>query len=245
MKNYLREQSAREILGSTVEIYRRHLSLLFLIHLLPTFAFNFWSHYIQVTQGEVFNLAYYVSLMVELVPFMAIAVAVSDVCLGNRPSAFRSYRRVFGKRLGTVILTYFLVMVGTLAGLLLFVVPGVLFYTWFMFSLIVVVLEGSSVRRAFGRSKGLGAGYYLRNLGLMSLLLLIALVLLIVVLVAYEAMALAVPALSKAVPSGIYQAAIMSLLMPFYYVGGVLLYYDMRVRKEAYDSTALTEDLMR
>ncbi len=245
MKNYLREQSAREVLESTAEIYRRHLGLLFLIHLLPTFAFNFWSHYIQVTQGEVFNLAYYVSLMVELLPFMAIAVAVSDICLGNKPSAFRSYSRVFGKRLPAVILTYILVMAGSLAGFLLFVAPGVLFYTWFMFSLIIVVLEGSSAPRAFGRSKKLGEGYYLRNLGLMSLLLMIALVLLIVVLVVYEAIALAVPALSKAVPSGVFQAAIMSLLMPFYYVGGVLLYYDMRVRKEAYDSAALTEDLMR
>jgi hypothetical protein len=39
--------------------------------------------------------------------------------------------------------------------------------------------------------------------------------------------------------------AMQTLIAPFSIIGMILLYYDLRVRKEAYDAAALAEDLRR
>jgi hypothetical protein len=40
-------------------------------------------------------------------------------------------------------------------------------------------------------------------------------------------------------------AFMQGLLYPFFFIAQVLLYYDLRVRKEAYDVAVLAEDMMR
>ncbi|MGQ0444985.1 MAG: hypothetical protein ACT4O2_07645 [Beijerinckiaceae bacterium] len=245
MKNYLRQQSARELLHSTFEIYRRHVGLLMLIYLLPTFPFNVWSEYLEQTTGKLFNTGYYLALVAAMVPAMATAVAVSDICLGNRPSVFRSYARVFGKSFRGIVLTYLMLMAGLFVSFVLFVIPSFFFYAWYMFALIVVVLEGAWGTKAFARSKALGKGYYRRNLGFVLLLFLILFVLVVVIMTLFEVLVNVWAAFSEPLLRSIFTAASYTLISPPLYVGGTLLYYDMRVRKEAYDNTALTEDLMR
>lgn len=245
MKNYLREQSARTVLGNSVEIYRHHLGLLFLIHVIPTFPFNIWSSYLEHTGGATFNHAWLISLVVELVPTMATAVAVSDICLGNRPDVWRSYRRAFSRNIPGMVLTYLLFMAGLATSLLLFVVPGLVFYAWFMFCLVVVVLEGRTGRAAFARSRWLGRGFYFRNVGVIAILLVVAMLMVVTILVVVELAGLAYPPLVAPWPASIATALATSVAAPLVYVGGILLYYDMRVRNEAFDNTVLTEELMR
>jgi hypothetical protein len=244
MKNYLREQSTRQLLGSSLDLYRHHFVLLFLLYLVPTFPFNVWSNYGTETTGVVFNLAYFVSLPLELVPALAIAVAISDICLGNQPSVRRSYGRVW-RCLRPAFLTWCLFFSGLVISFFLVVVPAFVFYAFFMFVLIISVVEQRGPRAAFSRSKALGQGFYVRNLGV--ILLLFSLVI-VVMMLAFAGWAVAMqlfPVLGTPWPISIAQALLVAVLVPLVYVGAVLLYYDMRVRKEAYDNTALTEDLMR
>jgi hypothetical protein len=224
MKNYLREQSARELLHSSFEIYRRHVGLLVLIYLLPTFPFNVWSEYLEQTTGTLFNAGYFVALVVETVPAMATAVAVSDICLGNRPSVFRSYARVFGKSFRGIVLTYLMFMAGLFVSFVLFVIPSFFFYAWYLFALIVVVLEGAWGTQAFARSKALGKGYYRRNLGFVLLLLLICIVLAGVILALFEVLVNVWPAVSEPLLRSIFNVASYTLFAPLVYVGATLLY---------------------
>jgi hypothetical protein len=244
MKNYLREQSTRQLLGNSLGIYRHHFGLLFLLYLVPTFPFNLWSNYLAETTGEAFNIGYYVSLPFELLPSLAIAVAISDICLGNKPSVKRSYARVW-RCLRHAFLTWLVFFAGLALSFLLVVIPGFVFYAFFMFVFVITVVEQRTTPAAFSRSKALGQGYYLRNLGVVGLLLLFVFVLMMAAFLIWSAAMLALPALADPWPVSIAQALLVAVLVPPVYVGTVLLYYDMRVRKEAYDNTALTEDLMR
>lgn len=244
MKNYLREQSTRQLLGNSLSIYRQHFVLLFLLYLVPTFPFNVWSNYLAETTGEVLNLGYYVSLPFELVPALAIAVAISDICLGNKPSVGRSYARVW-RCLRHAFLTWLLFFTGLVVSFFLVVIPGFVFYAFFMFVFVITVVEQQATATAFARSKALGQGYYLRNLGVVMLLLLFVFVLMMVAFAGWSSAMLALPVLADPWPISIAQAVLVAVMVPPLYVGTVLLYYDMRVRKEAYDNTALTEDLMR
>jgi len=45
------------------------------------------------------------------------------------------------------------------------IIPGIIFYTWFLFAETVVVLEKSSIRKSFKTSKGLVKGRLLKILG--------------------------------------------------------------------------------
>lgn len=245
MKTYLREQTARELLINTLEIYRAHIGLLFVIHLIPTLPFNIWSNYLERTTGELFNIGYYFTSLVDLVPTMAIAIAVSDICLGHAPGAFRSYARLKGKRIDKILLTYLAFMAGLFFTFILFVVPGVIFYIWFMFTLTVVVLEGTWGRQAFTRSKALGRGFYWRNLGVMALLTLTCMLFFFVAIFIFEFLAATLPILSEPLVYSLFMSLATSLFVPVILVCTVLLYYDMRVRKEAYNNLALTEDLLR
>jgi hypothetical protein len=244
MKNYLREQSARQLLGGAIGLYRQHFLLLFLIYLVPTLPFNVWSNYLFETTGVVLNLAYYVSLPFELVPALAIAVAISDICLGNTPSVRRSYARVW-RCLVKALLTWLLFFAGIAISFMLFIVPGLIFYAVFMLVFVVTVVEQRGPIDSFARSRKLGKGFYLRNLGIVMLLVVMMFLLMMVAFLLGWGLIELVPALGSAWPVSIAESLLVALLVPLVYVGTVLIYYDMRVRKEAYDNTALTEDLMR
>jgi hypothetical protein len=99
-----------------------------------------------------------------------------------------------------------------------------------------VVLENTSGVAALKRSKNLGKDYYLRTFGLFLLMTLFA-------------------ALFGGVVGGVFGflfqgqlpifllTAIQILVQPLALIMIVLSYYDLRARKEAYDTTALAEDL--
>ena len=104
-----------------------------------------------------------------------------------------------------------------------------------------MVLEGLSGRAALRRSRGLGKGYYLRNLGVLWMVMLV--------------MLLAAMVLGGIVGLTGYLAGVNPKVLDF--IGGlagllvaptvpifmVLLYYDMRVRKEGYGAAQLADDL--
>lgn len=245
MRSYLGAQSSRDILHNSLLLYARNFAPLIAIYLLPTLPVRIWAGYLARTTGEVFNTAYYIGLIVEMIPMMAITVAVSEICMGNRPSVMRAYGRVLRRRPGKVFATYALFALGFALALLLLVIPALIFYAWYMFALIVVILEGSSVRVAFRRSRFLGRGWYWRNLGVVLLMLLVYVSVVLLIALPYDVLCLFEPQLTLPWAGAIIGGLAGSLLAPPVYVCVVLLYFDMKARKEAADNITLTEDLMR
>lgn len=180
------------------------------------------------------------------IAYAAIAIAISDVCTGNEPSVGRSYKYVFTKVFLRLLLVTLLQMLVTLVGYLLFIIPGVVFSAWYMLAPVAVVLEKAEPIAAMKRSRFLGKGFYFRNLGLFFLgLFLTFLALFLAGFVGGMAIVAFKLESSEGIIEGVLTFFGSALFYPYLYTLLILMYYDLRARREGYDSTALTEDLQR
>lgn len=97
------------------------------------------------------------SLVGELFYSGAVAVALAEGEKGKEPSLMEVARRLAYWRLIAVDILF---VAGTAIGLVLFIVPGVIFFTWFALAAPIVELEGAGVRTAFGRARSLVRGHF-------------------------------------------------------------------------------------
>jgi hypothetical protein len=252
MKNYIREHTLGEVIRNAYGIYRHNFKNLFLVYSLPIVPFSFLANLAEKKIGlEVAFLAKIGEFLMMILVIPPITVAVSNICLGQKASLAHAYH-LFVRNLKGFLITYGLLVLVFAVGIILLVVPGIVFMLWYMFVMQVVTLEGVYGTKALKRSKELGRRFYLRNFAINTVLGII--VFMTTVLVAALAGALIGMSVSLLLPHlvdhwaydlllAMLGTAIGLLMTPPYLVGGVLLYYDMRVRKEAYDVTALAEDL--
>jgi hypothetical protein len=155
--------------------------------------------------------------------------------------AYKAIGSIFFKYLGTILLAGLV----TLLGVLCCVVPGLILMTFFGFASQVVVLEGLGGTKAMGRSRQLVRGDFWRVLGYFLLVFLLSAAVgwvlgfvggLIAPLLASGPVAVAL--VNQAV-----QQVIHLFIMPYFIVVMILLYYDLRVRKEAFDLEILAKNL--
>jgi hypothetical protein len=139
----------------------------------------------------------------------------------------------FSKAAGTAKTATFLVMTASL----IVVVTVVL---RLLFASSVVVLEGVWALKALKRSKALATGFNWRNLAVLSLLFVVVLIVLTVAATAFTLLHV-----KSAFVARIFTTVVATINVPLFFIAVVLLYYDIRVRKEAYDNSALAEDLRR
>jgi hypothetical protein len=261
MANYVRELSIADILRGTVAIYVTHFRTILLTFSLPVFPAAALQEVAKV-EGlkSVAAVAGFLVLVLQFIAQGALTITVSDVCLGHKPSTKRSYQRLSGALLGKLLLTALevaflyvaLIMIavagvtamGTGAWVVGLALPIAVLLVWIflstMFIAPVVILERQWGLAAIKRSWRLARGYLLRNLGAFVLLL-------IVVFVAGGIIGgivgMIVPVQSRTF--AVVVAAIQYLSAPLGLIAILLLYYDLRVRKEGYNMTTLAEDLMR
>jgi hypothetical protein len=255
MANYLREQSAGEILRGTVDIYRRNFLQLCGMYLLPTFPFLLLKLK-MLEHSSAYSYHLWLAIWVLVTPFAAavLTVGVSDICVGNRSSIMRSLRRVFSTIFGKVILTnsfmFIIVTALFVPGLLtisfpIFSVPllvaasvlTLLFLVWWMFVPTVIVLEGTFGWTALKRSKALARGHYIRNCAMLLLLYIPTFILGRVLFFSLQ--------VSGNDVLKVIGVALQTALYPLPLIATVLLYYDLRARSEGYDLTMLSQDLRR
>jgi hypothetical protein len=246
--SYLREHSVGSILRSSLQIYRRNFLSLFLIYSLPAFPFTVAQQEAQATgRAPLALVLVLVNLFVGFFAFGAITVAISDICLGDRPGVIRSYRRLGGATMRRLMWSNFLQIVVVALGLILLVIPGLILMVRLLFTSVVATLENVSGRAALTRSATLGKGFYWRNTTV--LLLFIAVFGLVGGLAglffALISMGVGADNLAESSVARTLIAISMLSLYPLGFTCITLMYYDLRVRKEAYDLRALAEDLRR
>jgi hypothetical protein len=175
----------------------------------------------------------------------AILYVISQEFVGKHPDigeAFRFAFRRFGLLLGTSILAGLVIM----GGMFLCVVPGIIFFIWYVFVAQVVVVEGLGGSGALSRSKELSVGYRGRLIGLLALFIGMNIVL-----------GIAAGMLNRVLPSqelvftdkGLITIAhhgnqaiqtlvtqlINILVQTYNAICLTLLYFDLRIRKEGFD----------
>jgi hypothetical protein len=169
-------------------------------------------------------------LLMYLVLTGAITRAVAAEVAGEDPSLEQSYRFGF-HRLGAVLLVSVLVGLTTIAGLILFIIPGIYIGVRLAVSVEALVVEGRRGTQAMGRSWALVGGHWWHAFGA----LVVAGLLNAIITTPFNNTSWFVQAVAAAV------ATVITL--PYGVLVGVLLYLDLRARKEALTLERLRTDL--
>jgi hypothetical protein len=153
---------------------------------------------------------------------------------GQDPSVEQSYRFGF-HRLGSVLLVSILVGLAVIGGLILFIIPGIYIGIRLCVSIEALVVEGRRGTEAMGRSWGLVGGHWWHAFGTVVVGGLLTGIVNAVITSPFGATGWFVQAVAAAV------ATVVTL--PYSALVGVLLYLDLRARKESLTMETLRTDL--
>lgn len=202
--------------------------------------------------GEILLVA--TSDIIYAIGLGALTKTISENCLSNSLSIGETYRAI-APRIATLILATLVVGILVSVGFILLIVPGVILWLQYALILPVVVQENQTAFGAMKRSKALVSG----NLGKVFLVCLMAL---LIVLIAHWVACYFGGVISpgtvvasgnpdtpvQVVPSFISQLfAIMGdvLVAPISAAAFVLLYYDLRIRKEGFNMEMLAKGIVK
>lgn len=176
-----------------------------------------------------------------------LAWAVSNRYLGRTVTAGEAYRTA-GGHIGTLVLASLWVGVRlvlmSLLSVIIIGIPLIIYFgvAWALLSQ-TVVLEGQGVGGASQRSRELVGGYWWKTLGLWLV------VLLLVAIIGGIFSRILVTAVSGAdyeiqrIVTGVARLIVGVLLTPIQIVALTLLFYDLKIRKEAFDLEAMVGQL--
>ncbi|HMV33950.1 MAG TPA: hypothetical protein PKA50_17660 [Gemmatimonadales bacterium] len=248
----LRPLTLGEILDVAFGLYRNLFLPLLVVTLVTSGLPVVLSVYIESAGGALLNLPlYFLNLMLNAV-LGAIASAaatfvVSDSYMGRAISARDAFARAtpFISRL--IVLGVLMSLVIGI-GLVCLIVPGVILFTGLALSTPALVIEGlPSANAAMGRSWALTRGF--RGKLFWALLTVLVLILLPTIALGGFAAAsgdatLLEPTVSPATLGWLVAASLIQLLIyPLFYCVLTVAYYDLRVRKEAFDLEVLASGL--
>jgi len=253
MATALRPLSTGELLDRTFSLYRSHFGLFVVIFALPhmvVLAYQLIGLVFQSPSPNFSNIlltaswtigAAVLTLVVSAVSQAATVVAVSNFLLDRPASVTDSFSRIKGQLLGILVLS-FLCTVAAWFGLFVFIVPGVILWIMWSLAVPVKVLEQKGVFDSMSRSMELTKGSWGR---------IFVIGLLIVALRFGVSALLNWPVLIAAgfsMRGGVRQMGVVwqiavqvstfvstSLVGALATIAFSVVYYDQRVRKEAFD----------
>jgi hypothetical protein len=242
-----------EILSTALQLYRRHWRTLLTIAavvVVPITLLHYLVGDLVRTQGESTRngvvetarwsvgiaglVAALAGILMYLILTGAITRAVAAEVAGQDPSVEQSYRFGF-HRLGSVLLVSVLVGLATIGGLILFIIPGIYIGFRLCVSIEALVVEGRRGTEAMGRSWGLVGGHWWHVFGTVVVGGLLTGIVNAVLTAPFGDTGWFVQAVAAAV------ATVGTL--PYSALVGVLLYLDLRARKESLTMETLKTDL--
>lgn len=173
----------------------------------------------------------------------AVVRAVAGVYLGEHPTAGESLRFALSKS-WPLIVGLFLSTLLTILGFVAIVVPGFILYVRYQFVVASIVVEGRSGTSALGRSWRLTKGAFWRIFWTL---------LLAGILAGVANAILQLPGLIATANAGtsgiawmiqaVFTALAQVITTPFTATVGVLLYFDARIRTEAFDLSMMAREV--
>jgi hypothetical protein len=241
-----------EILSTAFDVYRANASKLLLIVAIVVVPLSLLSAIIagvvfepnvDVTTGELgrnfgeylvsFAILGLIAVLISAMLQAATVRAAAQAMIGDPVDVEQSYRYGF-RRLLSVLLISVLVGLIVAAGFVLLFVPGVIFLTFLSVSIPALIVEGRRGTDALGRSWGLVHGVFWHALGVIVLALLIVGVV--------SGIIGAIGGTAWAV-RWIFTAIAQIVTAPYAALVSVLLYLDLRARKEALSAATLRQEL--
>jgi hypothetical protein len=243
-----------EILRTAFQLYRRYWRTLLTIAavvVVPITLLQYLFGDLVRTQGETTRngvvvetaswsvgiaglVAALAGILMYLILTGAITRAVAAEVAGQDPSVEQSYRFGF-HRLGSVLVVSVLVGLAIVGGLILFIIPGIYIGIRLCVSIEALVVEGRRGTEAMGRSWGLVGGHWWHAFGTVVVGGLLTGIVNAVITAPFADTGWIVQGLAAAV------ATVVTL--PYSALVGVLLYVDLRARKESLTMETLRTDL--
>ena len=187
-----------------------------------------------------FVLAVLAMVLAQTLCSAALTKGVSESYLGRDVTVGEAYRFVLPK-LGTIILAAILVGLVVMVGLVLLVVPGIIFSLWYALTTQAIVIEDLKATKGMKRSKALASG----NLGKMFGLMFVVGIITWLVNALFQGVGGAVAAAMTGPGADAVQAVAnlvgQVLATPISAAAMILLYYDLRIRKEGFDLEMLAQ----
>jgi hypothetical protein len=255
MPNALRPLTVGELLDRTFFLYRRHFAMFVGIAALPNLILLAFQLTQIVISGAVTSL---VSMLATLVVyFMTIAVsqgatiiAVSQIQLDRETSVTEAFGAI-RSRIYDLAGIIFGMGIRILIGFILLIVPGVYLAIVWSLAIPVAVLEGRNLSESLQRSAELTKGH--RGRILVVYFLLLVLVYIVTLLLEVPTMAAVavwggglrggdVPAWGSIVIA-LSNFITTSIVGPIVTIALSLIYYDERVRKEAFDLQHMMQEI--
>lgn len=251
----LRPMSLGELLDRSFFLYRKHFALFVGIIALPylaLLAFQLIGVAVRSGKTATFTVTVLVWSLVAIVIYLgavaaslgATVVAVSKVHLGNSTTISESFLGIKGRVLYLALIMIGVGM-GVGIGLILLIVPGIILALMWALTIPVAVLEDKGLRDATSRSAELTKG----SRGRIFMIYFLFFVLMYIVYILWELPILAAIGLFShvgqrpmtvlpvwtqiAFPVGSFLT--QCLVGPLLTIALSLVYYDQRVRKEAFD----------
>ena len=242
MQYEIRAMSWAEILDTSFRILRNHFGLLVGIAasvyvpmaiagmgLAGLFERGPGEQSLVVLAGVILAIALLVTTAATLV-FAATTWAIAELYCGRTVTwqqALARSQRHFARLLGTTILSSILALLG-----FVLVLPGIYLVLSWVVLWPVMLIEGRFGTRALGRSRDLMRGNLLRALGLLLVVWLVSGVL---------STGLALPVAAFPMLQSVVSGAVNAVTSVYGAAVAVVLYFDVRCRKEAFDLAHLAE----
>lgn len=258
----LREMRVGELLDAAINLYRRNWKTFMGIVAFVLVPVNLLQAFLtrtvggQITSPEeigvgpdggalVATIIVGAATFLFIVPFLtaAIARATSEIYLGGSPGVGEIYRFALG-RTRSILWVSLLSALVIVLGLVALVIPGIIFFIRYQFSTSIVVVEGQRGTKAMGRSWRLAKGYFWKILGLTILAGILTSIVGAILVIPLEIAANAIGE-SGWVLRGVGQSAAGIVTRPYQGILIVLLYFDMRIRKEGFDLALMAQELQR
>jgi hypothetical protein len=169
----------------------------------------------------------FILLLAALSPIAggAMTFAVGDAYLGRSMTIGAAYRASMRRALALAG-TYLLMGLGLVVGFVLLVIPGIYLAVAWMLAIQIVMLEGIAGSSALSRSRQLLRNHWWRAFGITTLAVIVGSVISMVL----QLLVSGIP-----VVRSVASAIASSIAMAFYTGVGVVLYFDLRCRKENFD----------
>jgi hypothetical protein len=238
MTDYLlRPRSAVEIIDAAFTLYRKHFSVLAALALILLGPFEVVG---VLVGGDAGTLISNLSGLFTPILFGAIVAVVSDA-MHDRPTSLRSAFSQIQGRWGTLVLVSFAQSILVILGIIFLIFPGLLALCWTFAAPMAVVVESQDAGAALSRSRQLARGQFGHILGTLALGWVVVVVLLIAVGLGAGLIGHLI-GLSDEMSGFLGQWAFI-LMMPIIGTASSILYFDLRVRTEAYDVEHLAQTL--
>ncbi|MDQ3690206.1 MAG: glycerophosphoryl diester phosphodiesterase membrane domain-containing protein [Chloroflexota bacterium] len=256
----LRQMGIGELIDAAVRLYRLEWKVLMAIVafvVVPVTFLEVWASQLLIGNigpaipsadpfGEllVLTLVFVAVQFLIVQPFLvaAIARAAADVYLGEQVTIGGTYSYALS-RLPAILWITILTTLATLLGFVLLIIPGIIALVRLAFAPAALVVEGHRGSTAVRRSWRLTKGFFWRTLG--TLLLSGVIVAIVTGIISLPGELLVQAMGPDAWPlSALVTVLATVLVTPFATLVVVLLYFDLRIRKEGFDIEMMARELV-